>query len=126
MQIANHRSEVRHGGQTGNVATVSVTVPEQGLLTFNDWSVPGSLKGDYYYYSPRNSSVNDCFADDAVEQAEETDTSLSSVFIGGRPLWNLQFADDIDLLASREEELQQLSGVAFHLAPHYGGLLVLV
>ena len=28
--------------------------------------------------TPVNSSVNDCFADDAVEKAEETDTPLSS------------------------------------------------
>ena len=29
--------------------------------------------------------------------------------IGGRPPCNLRFADDIDLLGSREEELQQLT-----------------
>ena len=56
-----------------------------------------------------NSSENDCFADDAVEEAEETDTPLSSVTIGGRSLCNLRFADDIDLLGSSEEELQQLT-----------------
>ena len=48
--------------------------------------------------TPVNSSENDCLADDAVEEAEETDTTLSSVSIGGRPLRNLPFADDIDLL----------------------------
>ena len=49
---------------------------------------------------PVNSSENDCFADDAVEEAEETDTPLSSVSTGGRPLRNLRFADDTDLLGA--------------------------
>ena len=56
--------------------------------------------------TPMHSSVNDCFADDAVEEAEETDTPLPSLSIGGQPLCNLQFADDIDLLTSSAEELQ--------------------
>ena len=38
------------------------------------------------------------------EDAEEIDTSLSSVSIGRRPLCNLWFADDIDLLGGSEEE----------------------
>ena len=46
---------------------------------------------------------------DAVEDADETDIPLSSVPIGGRPLCNLRFGDDIDLLESSEEELQQLT-----------------
>ena len=54
-------------------------------------------------------SRNDCFADDAVEDAEETDTPLSSVSIGGRPLCNLWFADDTNLLGGNDEELQQLT-----------------
>ena len=54
--------------------------------------------------TPVNSSVNDCFADDAVEKAEETDTPLSSVSIGGRPLCNLRLRYDIDLLGSSDEE----------------------
>ena len=56
-----------------------------------------------------SSSENDCFADYAVEEAEATDTPLSSVCIGGRPLCNLLFADGINLLGSSEEELQQLT-----------------
>ena len=32
--------------------------------------------------APVNSSENDCFADDAVEEVGETDTPLSSVSIG--------------------------------------------
>ena len=55
--------------------------------------------------TPVNSSVNDCLADDAVEEADETDTPLSSVSVGVRPLCNLLFADDIDLLGSSEDEL---------------------
>ena len=56
-----------------------------------------------------SSSENDCFADYAVEDAVETDTPLSSVSIGEQLLCNLWFADDIDLLGSSEEELQQLT-----------------
>ena len=59
--------------------------------------------------TPVNLSENDCFSDDAVEEAEEADTSLSSLSIGGRPLCNLQLADDIDLPGSSEEELPQLT-----------------
>ena len=54
-------------------------------------------------------SENDCFAQDAVEDAEEIDTTLSSVSIGGRPLCNSQFADDNNLLGDSEEKLQQLT-----------------
>ena len=58
-----------------------------------------------------SSSENDCFAvaDDAVEEAEETGTPRSSVSIGERPLCSLRCADDIDLLGSGKEELQQLA-----------------
>ena len=54
-------------------------------------------------------SENDCFADDAVEDAEEPDTSLSTVSIGGRLLCNLRFVDEINLLGCCEEELRQLT-----------------
>ena len=37
-----------------------------------------------------NSSENDCFVDDTVEDSEETNTPLSSVSIGGRPLCNFE------------------------------------
>ena len=47
-------------------------------------------------------SENDQFADNSEEDAEEVDTSLSSVFIGRRPLCNLWFADDVDLLGGSE------------------------
>ena len=45
---------------------------------------------------------------DAVEEAEETDTSLSSVSIARRPFFNLCFAYDIDLLRSGEKGLEEL------------------
>ena len=61
-------------------------------------------------------SENDCFADDA----EETDIPLSSVSIGGRPLCNLQFADDIDQLGGSQEELQQLTERLEKIAASYG------
>ena len=59
--------------------------------------------------TPQHPPENDFRAGDAVEDAEETDIPLSSVSIGGRPLCNLRFADDIDQLWSNEEELQQLT-----------------
>ena len=70
--------------------------------------------------TPVNSSVNDCFADDAEEVAEETDTPLASVSIRGRTLFNLRLADDIDLPGSSEEELQRLSQRLEETAAEYG------
>ena len=58
--------------------------------------------------TPQHPPENDCFARDAVEDAEEIDIPLLSVSIGGRPICNLRFADDIDLLGGSEEELQRL------------------
>ena len=58
--------------------------------------------------TPQHPSKNGCFAYDAVEDAEETDTPLSSLSVGGRPLCNFRFADDIDLFGGTEGELQQL------------------
>ena len=52
--------------------------------------------------TPEHPSNNDRFADDAVEEVEETDTLLLSMYIRGRPLCNLQFAHDIDLLEGSE------------------------
>ena len=55
-------------------------------------------------------SEDDCLAYDAVKDAEEIDTTLSSsVSVGGRPLCNFWFVDDKDLLGCSEEELQQLT-----------------
>ena len=70
--------------------------------------------------TPLNSSENDCFADYAVEEADEIDTPLSLVSIGGRPLCNFQFANDIDLLGSSEEELQQLTRRLEETVAEYG------
>ena len=50
-----------------------------------------------------------CFAGGSVQDTEDTDIPLPSVSIGGRPLSNLHYADDIDLLEGSEEELQQLT-----------------
>ena len=60
-------------------------------------------------------SQNNCLAGDA----EETDTPLSSVSIGGRPLWNVRSVDDIDLLGG-SEELQQLTERLEKAAAVYG------
>ena len=59
--------------------------------------------------TPQHQSENDCFADIAAECAEEIDIHQLSLSMGGRPLCNLRFATDIDLLGGREEELQQLT-----------------
>ena len=59
---------------------------------------------------PLWNSEDDQFADNSQENVKEVnDTSLSSVSIGGRPLCNLRFTDDIDLLGGSEEELQQFT-----------------
>ena len=68
--------------------------------------------------TPVNWSDNDCFVQ--VQEAEETDTPRPSVSTGGRPLCNLRFADDIDLLGSSEEELQQLTQILEETAAEYG------
>ena len=54
------------------------------------------------------------------DHAEELDTSLSPVFIGGQPRCNLRFADDIDLPGGSEEELQQLIEMRKKTATGYG------
>ena len=74
--------------------------------TFN--YIPG--KDNAEGFTPQYPSENHCFADDASEDAEESDIPLSSVSTGGRPLCNLRFPDDIDLLGgSEEKELQWLT-----------------
>ena len=59
--------------------------------------------------TPQHPLENDSFGGDALEEAEETDIPLSSVSIGGRPLCNLHFTDDIDLLWCSEKEIEQLT-----------------
>ena len=54
--------------------------------------------------TPQHPLENNCFAD-----AEEINTPVSSLSIGGQPLCNLRFSDDISLLEGSEEELQQLT-----------------
>ena len=53
--------------------------------------------------TPQHIFEYDCFAGNAVEDAEETGIPLLSVSIGGRPLCNLRFADNIDLLGGSIE-----------------------
>ena len=62
-------------------------------------------------------SEDDQFADNS----EEVDTSALLVSTGGRPLCNLQFADDIDLLQrDSEKELTQLTDRLEKTAAGYG------
>ena len=44
----------------------------------------------------------------------------SSISVGGRPLWNLKYADDIDLLAGTNEELQELTDQLSRSATRHG------
>ena len=53
--------------------------------------------------TPQHLSKNDCFPDDAVEDAEEIDTPLSSISTSGQLFRNLRFAHDIDLQVGTEE-----------------------
>ena len=55
--------------------------------------------------TPQNPSQNDCFANDAEEDAKQTDIPVSSVSIGGQPLCYLRFTD-ISLMGGSEWELQ--------------------
>ena len=41
--------------------------------------------------------------------SETQNNSLLSISIGGRPILNLKFVDDIDLIADTNEELQELA-----------------
>ena len=59
-----------------------------------DFDISTAIKSDQFVNNPK-------------EDAAEVDTPLSSVSIEVRPLCNLQFADDIDLLGGSEEEFQQ-------------------
>jgi len=40
---------------------------------------------------------------------EELDSFEGTITIGGRPITNLKFADDIDLIAGEEAELTELN-----------------
>ena len=66
--------------------------------------------------TPRQQSEDDQLSGNS----EVVDTDDTSVSIGGRPLCNLQFADDIDLLIGSEEELQQLAEGLEKPAADYG------
>ena len=45
---------------------------------------------------------------------------VTTISVGGRPLCNLRFADDIDLLAGSETELQELTNRLVGAARDYG------
>ena len=44
----------------------------------------------------------------------------TSVFIGGRPIYNLRFVDDIDLMGGSNGELQDLANTLVDRAAAYG------
>ena len=52
--------------------------------------------------------------------ASTLDDHQTSISIGGRPLCNLRFADDIDLLAGSNKELQDLTDTLADRAGSYG------
>ena len=43
-----------------------------------------------------------------------------SISIGGRSVWNLKFADDIDLIAGTNKELQDMTNQLSKCASRYG------
>ena len=51
---------------------------------------------------------------------ETLDDHQTSISIGGRPLSNLRFSDDIDLLAGSNKELQELTDKLADRAGSYG------
>ena len=112
------RDRFRRGSR--NFTNLSETASLINQPDMTSLSASGRLQNPIEYCITVSSSENDCLADDAVEEAEETDIPLSSVCIGGRPLCNLQFADDIDLLGSSQEELQQLTQILEEIAAEYG------
>ena len=52
--------------------------------------------------------------------SETQSNYYSSISVGGISLWNLKFADDIDLLAGTNEELQELTDQLSRSATMYG------
>jgi hypothetical protein len=51
---------------------------------------------------------------------ETLEKHQSNKSIGGRPLCNLHFADDIDLMAADEKELQNLTDLLVETSSSYG------
>ena len=47
------------------------------------------------------------------------DKLTPSISIGGRPVWNLKFADDIDLIACTNKELQDMTNQLYKCASKY-------
>ena len=47
------------------------------------------------------------------------DKLTPSISIGGRPVWNLKFSDDIDLIACTNKELQDMTNQLYKCASKY-------
>ena len=52
--------------------------------------------------------------------SEVQDNLTPSISIGGRPVWNLKFADDIDLIADTNKEFQYMTNQLSKCASRYG------
>ena len=52
--------------------------------------------------------------------SEVQDNLTPSISIGGRPVWNIKFADDIDLIAATNKELQDMTNQLYTCASRYG------
>ena len=52
--------------------------------------------------------------------SEVQDNLKPSISTGGRPVWTLKFADDIDLIAGTDEELQNMTNQLSKCACRYG------
>ena len=52
--------------------------------------------------------------------SEVQDNLTQSISIGGRPVWNLKFADDIDLIAGTNKELQDMTNKLSKCYSRYG------
>ena len=52
--------------------------------------------------------------------SEVQDNLTPSISIGGRPVWNLKFADDIDLIAGTNKEHHDMTNQLSKGASRYG------
>ena len=52
--------------------------------------------------------------------SEVQDNLTPSISIGYRPVWNLKFADDIDLIAGTNKDLQDMTNQLSKCASRYG------
>ena len=86
----------------------SVVLPEVSDISFEQQYMTrlSTISSTIYYFSGR-------------DNAEENDIPLSSASIAGRPLCNLRFADDINLLRGNGQELLQLTEMLDKTAAGY-------